>query len=246
VTANAFDFVEGATGGAATRVVGEPKSATALRAGLLAQDGITVDGRIQSYAIPMRDDGTNGDVKANDGIYTARFADSIREGTYAFRFTATGVTGDGVTFDQFLNVLEESLESYGVHGYGIEIVRPRAADARTLAETIRAQLERVESHYAALFESSIDLGGNRALVFTGTDDDPETLATLAEMRYYRERGLADDTQLLLAYQTLLGQADGTVLILGTAEQRERLLKPWLPAPPVAAARALRTTAADDD
>jgi glutamate-ammonia-ligase adenylyltransferase len=64
------------------------------------------------------------------------------------------------------------------------------ADARTLSETIRAQLERVESHYAALFESSIELGGSRALVFTGTDDDPETLATLAEMGFAKPAPVA--------------------------------------------------------
>ena len=49
---------------------------------------------------------------------------------------------------------------------------------------------RVERHYAALFESSIDLGGGRALVFTGTDDDPETLATLAEMGFARPPPIA--------------------------------------------------------
>jgi glutamate-ammonia-ligase adenylyltransferase len=64
------------------------------------------------------------------------------------------------------------------------------ADGRTLTEAIRAQLERVESHYAALFESSIDLGGSRALVFTGTDDDPETLATLAEMGFAKPSPVA--------------------------------------------------------
>ena len=47
------------------------------------------------------------------------------------------------------------------------------ADADALAEAVRARLERVEAHYAALFETSIDLGGGRALVFTGTDDDPD-------------------------------------------------------------------------
>jgi [glutamine synthetase] adenylyltransferase / [glutamine synthetase]-adenylyl-L-tyrosine phosphorylase len=56
-------------------------------------------------------------------------------------------------------------------------------NADALAHAVRSRLERVEKHYAALFESSIDLGGGRALVFTGTDDDPDTLATLAEMRF---------------------------------------------------------------
>jgi glutamate-ammonia-ligase adenylyltransferase len=59
------------------------------------------------------------------------------------------------------------------------------ADGAALTEAVRAELLRVERHYAALFETSIDLGGGRALVFTGTDDDPETLATLAEMGFAR-------------------------------------------------------------
>ncbi|MGH6914251.1 MAG: bifunctional [glutamine synthetase] adenylyltransferase/[glutamine synthetase]-adenylyl-L-tyrosine phosphorylase, partial [Geminicoccales bacterium] len=62
--------------------------------------------------------------------------------------------------------------------------------ADALAATLRACLERVERHYAALFESSIDLGGRRALVFTGTDDDPDTLATLAEMGFAKPAPVA--------------------------------------------------------
>ncbi len=41
----------------------------------------------------------------------------------------------------------------------------------------------VERHYAALFEDDGDLAGNGNLVFTGGDDDPDTLKTLAEMGY---------------------------------------------------------------
>ena len=63
-------------------------------------------------------------------------------------------------------------------------------DADALAEAVRARLERVEAHYAALFETSIDLGGGRALVFTGTDDDPDTLATLAEMGFGQPKAVA--------------------------------------------------------
>jgi glutamate-ammonia-ligase adenylyltransferase len=63
-------------------------------------------------------------------------------------------------------------------------------DGAALTEALRAQLEQVERHYAALFESSIDLGGGRALVFTGTDDDPETLATLAEMGFAKPSPIA--------------------------------------------------------
>jgi hypothetical protein len=47
--------------------------------------------------------------------------------------------GDGVTFDEFLGVLEASLESYKIRGYGIEVIRPRTADALALAR-VRAAL----------------------------------------------------------------------------------------------------------
>jgi glutamate-ammonia-ligase adenylyltransferase len=46
-----------------------------------------------------------------------------------------------------------------------------------------AVLNRVQKHYAALFESAPGLGSGGALVFTGTEDDPETLKTLAEMGF---------------------------------------------------------------
>ena len=44
-------------------------------------------------------------------------------------------------------------------------------------------LKCVELHYAALFEDEADLGGPGNLVFTGADDDPDTLKTLAEMGF---------------------------------------------------------------
>ncbi|MDX2102299.1 MAG: bifunctional [glutamine synthetase] adenylyltransferase/[glutamine synthetase]-adenylyl-L-tyrosine phosphorylase [Alphaproteobacteria bacterium] len=43
---------------------------------------------------------------------------------------------------------------------------------------LMGHLRRVESHYAELFEEAPPLAGPGTLVFTGSDDDPETLATL--------------------------------------------------------------------
>ncbi|MDX1542288.1 MAG: glutamine-synthetase adenylyltransferase, partial [Geminicoccaceae bacterium] len=63
-------------------------------------------------------------------------------------------------------------------------------DGGVLDLAIRARLETVEKHYAALFESSLDLGGGRALVFTGTEDDPQTLQTLAELGFKKPAALA--------------------------------------------------------
>ncbi|MEE2996152.1 MAG: bifunctional [glutamine synthetase] adenylyltransferase/[glutamine synthetase]-adenylyl-L-tyrosine phosphorylase [Pseudomonadota bacterium] len=44
-------------------------------------------------------------------------------------------------------------------------------------------LKCVERHYAALFENEGDLSGTGNLVFTGAEDDPDTLKTLSEMGF---------------------------------------------------------------
>tara|TARA_R110000868_G_scaffold1253_4_gene9689 strand:+ start:11111 stop:14071 length:2961 start_codon:yes stop_codon:yes gene_type:complete len=59
-------------------------------------------------------------------------------------------------------------------GYGV-------VDAFTA--DLLVQLRIVEKHYAALFEDDGDLSGPGNLVFTGTDDDPDTLKTLSEMGF---------------------------------------------------------------
>ncbi|MGI9437685.1 MAG: bifunctional [glutamine synthetase] adenylyltransferase/[glutamine synthetase]-adenylyl-L-tyrosine phosphorylase [Geminicoccaceae bacterium] len=63
-------------------------------------------------------------------------------------------------------------------------------EARRFAGQVRHHLELVEKHYAALFESSLDLGGGGALVFTGTGDDPETLKTLEKMGFEKPAAIA--------------------------------------------------------
>lgn len=57
------------------------------------------------------------------------------------------------------------------------------------AEMLR-QLTLVEKHYAELFEEAPDLGGPGNLVFTGTDDDPATLETLARLGFREPRTVA--------------------------------------------------------
>jgi hypothetical protein len=46
--------------------------------------------------------------------------------------------GDGVTFAEFVAVLEESLERYGIEDHAIEVIRPTDASAASLAEVRRA------------------------------------------------------------------------------------------------------------
>jgi Phytochelatin synthase len=46
--------------------------------------------------------------------------------------------GDGVTFAEFVSVLEDSLRSYGIEEHAIEVIRPADASAASLAEVRRA------------------------------------------------------------------------------------------------------------
>lgn len=55
--------------------------------------------------------------------------------------------------------------------------------ADAFRSSLRGTLEQVERHYAALFEEAPDLGGGGALVFTGGEDHPDTLATLKELGF---------------------------------------------------------------
>ena len=56
-------------------------------------------------------------------------------------------------------------------------------DRETFEDSLIAELRAVESHYAVLFEKTPDLSGPGSLVFTGADNDPETLETLAGLGY---------------------------------------------------------------
>jgi [glutamine synthetase] adenylyltransferase / [glutamine synthetase]-adenylyl-L-tyrosine phosphorylase len=54
-----------------------------------------------------------------------------------------------------------------------------------LETRLRATLETVQRHYQALFESAADLAGEGgSLVFTGGEDDPETVQTLQQLGFH--------------------------------------------------------------
>ncbi|HEX4077768.1 MAG TPA: bifunctional [glutamine synthetase] adenylyltransferase/[glutamine synthetase]-adenylyl-L-tyrosine phosphorylase [Rhizomicrobium sp.] len=57
-------------------------------------------------------------------------------------------------------------------------------DTRSFSEELVAKLRLVQRHYESLFEQAPALGTARgSLVFTGVEDDPETLDTLAQMGF---------------------------------------------------------------
>ena len=61
--------------------------------------------------------------------------------------------------------------------------------AAAFRAALRAALARVEDHYADLFEDRPGLAGPPDLVFSGTDEEPETLRALSEMGYENASGI---------------------------------------------------------
>ena len=96
---------------------------------------------------------------------------------------------------------------------------------------LRHWLERVDTHYGLLFADEPSLGGPGSLVFTGSDDDPETLATLAKLGF-------TDTRMVSA--TVHGWHHGRYRSTRSARARE-LLTELMPA----LLTALAETAAPD-
>jgi glutamate-ammonia-ligase adenylyltransferase len=77
---------------------------------------------------------------------------------------------------------------------------------------LRERLDRVRRHYGALFESAPTLGsGGGNLVFTGTEDDPDTLETLRTMGFREPSRIA---------ATVRGWHHGHVRAMRSARARE--------------------------
>ena len=87
-------------------------------------------------------------------------------------------------------------------------------DAETFSATLRAALQQVEGHYAALFEAAPELSaGVGNLVFTGDVDDPDTLQTLHQLGFQRP---SDICRVIRTWHF------GRYRVTRSAEARERL------------------------
>ncbi len=86
-------------------------------------------------------------------------------------------------------------------------------DTEAFLSHTRRTLRCVQNHYAALFEDEDSLSDPGTLVFTGTDDDPGTLATLADLGF--ENALAVSA-------TVRGWHHGRYRSLRTTRARELL------------------------
>ncbi len=65
------------------------------------------------------------------------------------------------------------------------------ADRPAFEEDLLGHLRTIENHYAELFEESAPLSGRGTLVFTGGEDHPDTLKTLAGMGFGDTEGISE-------------------------------------------------------
>ncbi len=89
-------------------------------------------------------------------------------------------------------------------------------DTHAFEEAMRARLVMVQSHYARLFESEAPLASKKGnLVFTGVEEDPETLATLERMGFERSPDIS---------AIIRGWHHGRIRATRSARARELLTK----------------------
>ena len=88
------------------------------------------------------------------------------------------------------------------------------AETDAFADTLRAHLARVQGHYAKLFESAPSLSEDSgSLVFTGVDDDPETIETLRNLGFSQPSAIS---------ATIRGWHHGRVRATRSEKAREKL------------------------
>src|SRR5258706_2254765 len=88
------------------------------------------------------------------------------------------------------------------------------ADTGAFEGELRARLTRVQSHYAKLFESAPPLSEQSgSLVFTGVEDDPDTVATLRRLNFSQPNAVA---------ATIRGWHHGRVRATRSEKAREKL------------------------
>jgi glutamate-ammonia-ligase adenylyltransferase len=88
------------------------------------------------------------------------------------------------------------------------------ADAEVLAGVLQKTLTLVQAHYARLFESQPSLSKpSGSLVFTGVDDDPETVGTLRKMGFSQPEAMS---------ATIRGWHHGRIRATRSERAREKL------------------------
>lgn len=136
----------------------------------------------------------------NPKLRSGRTLDAI-EALCAEGFVAPETAADLARAYRFLRTLEHRLQMIEDEQTHTLPKSPEAlahvacfmglTDVDAFGSALTAELESVRSHYAQLFEKSPPLGSaTGSLVFTGVEDDPATIETLAKMGFHDPRHAA--------------------------------------------------------
>jgi len=139
---------------------------------------------------------------------------------------SAGATSDLAKAYRFLRTLEHRLqmvEDQQIHALpktpdGIDHIARFMGyeDTVQFEEELRARLASVQGHYSRLFESGAPLASKTgSLVFTGVEEDPETVATLARMGFERPADIS---------AIIRGWHHGRIRATRSARARELLTK----------------------
>ncbi len=165
---------------------------------------LILGGRIPSLREPRTIAALNA--LAERRIITCEAADELAE---AYRFLRTLEHRLQMVEDEQTHKLPKTLE-------GLDNIARFMGFAETHAfeEELRARLTCVQSHYARLFESAPPLSEQSgSLVFTGVEDDPETIATLRRLNFSQPSAVA---------ATIRGWHHGRVRATRSEKAREKL------------------------
>ena len=107
VNSSNYSTYTGTAAAGHTGTIGDPPSAQyQLAKQLLSECGLDSLQRNTEPGLKLYDDGTHGDVTANDGLYTLRFTNTRYEGSYVFNFNAGGKTPSGDSFTRTKTLAE--------------------------------------------------------------------------------------------------------------------------------------------
>ncbi len=155
----------------------------------------------------------NGTMAALDALYARQLVSekTTSDLKHAYRFLRTLEHRLQMIEDQQTHSVPKELEEIAHIACFMGFSDPAAFGA-----ALTAQLETVQGHYARLFEREQELTATEGnLVFTGVEEDPETLATLGRM------GFKDPAH---ASAAIRGWHHGRIRAMRSARAREMLTK----------------------
>lgn len=165
---------------------------------------LILGGRLSDLRHPRTVDAL--DALAERGVIADRTCDELKE---AYRFLRT--------LEHRLQMIEdEQTHSMPRTEQGLANVAHFLGlpDAGTLAHVLQKTLTLVQAHYARLFESQPSLSKPAgSLVFTGVDDDPETIGTLKKMGFSQPEAMS---------ATIRGWHHGRIRATRSERAREKL------------------------